>query len=220
MSTAPFSQRVLETPTIVSVAEQSAAIIKIIVPKAAIRAVMPPAIKELTATLAAQGIAPAGPMFTHHLAMDDAVFDFEVGFPIDGSLAETGRLRFGRLPEVVVARAIYRGGYEGLSAAWGELRQWTETNGHQKAIDLWEVYALGPETGSNTAEWRTELNQPISGHVHRRDDAADYGSLCPAARGPHVHGRLRARGTIGPSPSSDARGCIKSSVILATSEIY
>ncbi len=151
----------LETPSIISVHEQSAAIIRITVPQSDIRAVMPPAIKELRTTLAAQGIVPAGPMFTHHLSMDEAVFDFEVGFPVEGRLAETGRVRCGNLPAATLPRATYRGGYEGLSAAWGELRQWTEANGHTRGVDLWEVYASGPETSSNAAEWRTELNQPL-----------------------------------------------------------
>jgi hypothetical protein len=31
------------------------------------------------AAVAAQGIAPAGPWFTHHLRMDPATFDFEIG---------------------------------------------------------------------------------------------------------------------------------------------
>lgn len=76
-------------------------------------------------------------------------------------MAETGRVRCGSLPAATLARATYRGGYEGLSAAWGELRQWTEANGHTRGVDLWEVYASGPETSSNAAEWRTELNQPL-----------------------------------------------------------
>ncbi len=79
----------LETPSIISVHEQSAAIIRITVPQSDIRAVMPPAIKELRTTLAAQGIVPAGPMFTHHLSMDDAVFDFG-RIPRRGSLGGDG----------------------------------------------------------------------------------------------------------------------------------
>ena len=152
----------LEAPSITPVREQSAAVIRITVPQSDIRTVMPTAIKELRTTLAAQGIAPAGPMFTHHRAMDDAVFDFDVGFPIDRPLVETGRVRSGCLPAAIVARATYHGGYEGLSGAWGELRQWTDANGHARAANLWEVYASGPETGADALEWRTELNQTLA----------------------------------------------------------
>ncbi len=100
-------------------------------------------------------------MFAHHLTMDVAGFDFEVGFPIDGRPAETERVRAGSLPAATLARATYRGGDEDLSAAWTVLRRWVEANGHTRAADLWEVYASGPEMSSDVAEWRTELNQPL-----------------------------------------------------------
>lgn len=151
----------LETPSIISVPEQRAAIIRLTVKRSEMQAVMPTAIKELRMVLAAQGLVPAGPMFAHHLSMDGAGFDFEVGFPINEPLAETGRVRSGSLPAARLARTIHRGGYEGLSDAWGELRRWIKANGHTRAVDLWEVYASGPETGSDAAEWRTELNQPL-----------------------------------------------------------
>ncbi len=50
----------LEAPSIISVPEQSAAIIRITVPRSDMQSVMPPAIKELRTVLAAQGITPAG----------------------------------------------------------------------------------------------------------------------------------------------------------------
>jgi effector-binding domain-containing protein len=151
----------LEAPSVISVPQQDSAVVRLNVPKADIRAVMPAAIKEVRAALAGQGIVPAGPMFTHHLVLDDAMFDIEVGFPIDAPLVETGRVRVGCLPAATVVRATYCGGYEGLSAGWGELRQWIDANGHARAAHLWEVYARGPEAGSDVAEWRTELNQPL-----------------------------------------------------------
>ena len=43
---------------------------------------MSPGYRELMAALAAQGIAPAGPWFTHHLRMDPDTFDFEIGVPV------------------------------------------------------------------------------------------------------------------------------------------
>ena len=58
-------------------------------------------------------------------------------------------------------RTTYRGGYEGLGPAWGELDAWIRTNGHQPAEDLWEVYAVGPESGPDSTQWRTELNRPL-----------------------------------------------------------
>jgi hypothetical protein len=34
--------------------------------------------------------------------------------------------------------------------------------GLEPAAELWEIYAAGPESGSDPAGWRTELNRPIA----------------------------------------------------------
>lgn len=40
--------------------------------------------------------------------------------------------------------------------------QWIEANGHARADDLWECYAVDPESSLDSANWRTELNQPLT----------------------------------------------------------
>jgi effector-binding domain-containing protein len=112
--------------------------------------------------IAAQGIAPTGPWFTHHLKTPGEIFDFEIGVPVAGKVAPVGRVKPGRLPAANVARTVYRGPYEGLPAAWGEFMAWLATQGHAQAQDLWEVYAAGPESSPDPASWRTELNRPLA----------------------------------------------------------
>ncbi len=162
---------ILTQPIVLAVGERRAAIIRLTVPRPEMATAMPSAIAELKAVLRAQAITGTGKLFAHHLRMDSAVFDLEVGFAIDHAVAETGRVRPGSLPAATVARATYRGGYEGLSAAWGQLRQWIDANGHVRAADLWEVYMIGPEAGP-PAEWRTELNQPLRIDPAREGEAA------------------------------------------------
>ena len=53
---------------------------------------MGPGIRELTAAVAAKGIAADGPWFTHHLRMDPEVFDFEICVPITADVAAVGRV--------------------------------------------------------------------------------------------------------------------------------
>lgn len=151
----------LEPPFITQTSEQLTAVIHLTVPRAEIREVMGPGIGEVRAVVAAQGLTPTGPWFTHHLKMDPAVFDFEVGVPVGTAIAAAGRVRPGRLPATRVARALYRGPYEGLSDAWGEFMAWISANGHAPAADLWECYAAGPEASPDPAAWRTELNRPL-----------------------------------------------------------
>ncbi len=62
-----------------------------------------------------------------------------------------------------VARSVYRGPYEGLGPAWGELDAWIRANEHKPAPDLWEVYVAGPESSADPATWRTELSRPLNG---------------------------------------------------------
>jgi len=151
----------LDTPQIVQTDHQLTAVIHLTVPREEIRNVMGPGIAEVLAAVAAQGLVANGPWFTHHLKMDPATFDFEVGVPIPSPIAAEGRVRPGHLRAARVARTVYRGPYEGLAGAWGEFEAWIKANGHASAPDLWECYAVGPEARSDPAAWRTELNRPL-----------------------------------------------------------
>lgn len=152
----------IDTPHLTHSPAQHTAVIRLAIPRAEIQHVMGPAITEVMAAVAAQGIAPAGPWFTHHLRMDPEVFDFEVGVPVPTPVAAAGRVQPGELRATRVARTVYQGGYEGLGAAWGEFEAWLTAGGHAVAPDLWEVYAAGPESSADPAGWRTELNRPLA----------------------------------------------------------
>lgn len=152
----------LDTPRITQTAAQFTAIIRLTVPRSEIRQVMGPGIREVMAAVAAQGIAPTGPWLTHHLRMDPAIFDFEIAVPVSAPVAASGRVRAGHLPAARVARTVYHGPYEGLAAAWGEFDAWIAANGYTPGLDLWECYTVGPETSPDPANWRTELNRPLS----------------------------------------------------------
>jgi effector-binding domain-containing protein len=151
----------LERPHVTQATAQLTAVIPLTIPRERIREVMGPGISEVMATLAAQGIAPAGPWLTYHRRMDPKVFDFEIAVPVGKRVAESGRVRPGELPAARVARAVHVGGYEGLGAAWGEFEAWIAANGHEPRGDMWERYVAGPESGPDPAKWRTELNRPL-----------------------------------------------------------
>jgi effector-binding domain-containing protein len=151
----------LDTPQITQTAEQQTAVIHLTVPRSEIQNVMGPGISEVMAAVAAQGVVPAGPWFTHHLRMDPGIFDFEVGVPVDSPVLAVGRVRPGLLPAARVARTVYHGPYDGLGAAWGEFEAWITANGHTSGPDLWEVYVTDPSTDPDPATWRTEFNRPL-----------------------------------------------------------
>lgn len=153
----------LDTPRIIQTAAQQTAVIRLTIPREEIRQVMGPGISEVMAAIAAQGITPAGPVFSHHPRMDPDLFDFEVGVPVTAPVAAMGRVRAGQLPAATVARTVYHGPYEGLGAAWGEFMEWIKAAGHTPGPDLWECYVAGPEASPDPATWRTELNKPLLG---------------------------------------------------------
>jgi effector-binding domain-containing protein len=153
----------IDTPEITQSAAQVAAVIRFTIPREEIRNVMGPGIGELMTTIAAQGIAAAGPVFSHHFRMAPDIFDFEVGVPVTKPVSSAGRVKPGHLPATTVARTVYHGGYEGLGAAWGQFDAWIAANGHKSGPDLWECYVAGPESNPDPATFRTELNRPLIG---------------------------------------------------------
>lgn len=152
----------LETPNIVETADQPTAVLHLTVPAREIRNVMGPGLNEVRAAVAAQGIAVAGPWFTHHFQRPSDVFDFEICVPVAATITASGRVQPSQWPAMKVARAVYQGPYEGLGAAWGEFDAWIAANGHSPRPDLWERYVVGPESGPDSAAYRTELNRPLS----------------------------------------------------------
>lgn len=116
---------------------------------------------EVIAAVQAQGIGPAGPLFSHHFRMEPEIFDFEVGVPVTSAVVPVGRVVASELPATTVARANYHGPYEALGDAWGEFMDWLAANGHTPAPNLWECYLSGPESGPDPAKWSTELNRPL-----------------------------------------------------------
>jgi effector-binding domain-containing protein len=151
----------IDTPQITTTTAQLAAVIRLTIPRNEIWSAMGPGLTEVMAAVKAQGIGPAGPWFTHHLTMNPATFDFEICVPVTAPVAPVGRVTPGKFPAVTVARTIYRGDYGRLGEAWAEFNTWIAASGHSAGPDLYECYPVGPESSPNSADWRTELSQPL-----------------------------------------------------------
>ena len=151
----------IEQPEITETRPQPAAVIHVTVPRDQIRDAMGPGYEEVMAAVNAQGIGPAGPWYTRHFRMDPEVFDFEIGVPISGAVEPVGRVVPGERPAARVVRTVYHGGYEGLPEAWGEFDAWIASAGLSPTGALWEIYTVGPESGDDPAQWRTELIRPL-----------------------------------------------------------
>jgi effector-binding domain-containing protein len=135
----------IETPQIIQTQAQAAAVIRLTVARSEMMKVFGPAVGELMAALASQGVEPVGAVFAHHLKMSPDTFDFELGVKVTSPVKATGRVKPGELPAAKVARTIYHGPYDGL----------------EQAGSLWELYSVGPQSTPDPANWRTELNRPL-----------------------------------------------------------
>jgi len=148
----------IKVPAIATTVDQNYAALHLTVAREQIQQAMGPAIREVYSAVAAQGLKPAGPWFTHHFHRPNTTFDFEVCVPVGMRIEDAGSVAGKIWPAMTLARTEYQGGYEGLGAAWGEFAAWIEQQGLTPAPDLWEVYLVGPESSADPADWRTELN--------------------------------------------------------------
>jgi len=137
---------------------QPAAVIHLTIPRTEMQAAFPEAIHEILETLETQGMAPAGPPYARHFRFEPETFDFEVGFPTDGSVKPGGRVEAGELPAARVVRTIHQGAYEGLPAAWETFQTRIEAQELPVEKEFRERYVVGPEAGPDPKNWRTELS--------------------------------------------------------------
>lgn len=151
----------IDAPDIIRTAAQRTAVIRIKVPRAQIRQVMGPAMREVRDVVIAQGIGPSGPLYSHHFAVHADVFDFEVGVPVSAPVSPAGRVQPGEIPAAEMARTVYHGPYEGLGNAWVQFDDWIAANSHIPAPDLWERYLSGPDAQAEPASMETELSRAI-----------------------------------------------------------
>ena len=152
----------IQTPEIAQTTPQLAATIHLRIPRSEIRSVMGPGLNEILAAVKDQGIGPAGPWFTHHLKTDQATFDFEICVPVSSPVERVGRVVGREIPSMKVVQTVYNGSYEQLGHAWAEFNTWISERGHATAADFFECYPVGPESGPDAAQWRTELRRPLA----------------------------------------------------------
>jgi effector-binding domain-containing protein len=122
------------------------------------------ALPTLFGYCAEHGIVIAGPPLGIYYHVADGVFDMAVAIPVDG-LAEPvdPSMFFGSLPGGRVVRGTHVGPYDQITQAWGVLMEQAEADGLTRlAGPCWEEYKLGPDSGKNPSEWRTDLVQPIT----------------------------------------------------------
>jgi effector-binding domain-containing protein len=152
----------IEEPRITKLDATATAYIHLTIPRTDMPRVMGPAIEEIMSTVDGQDVEVTGAVFAHHLRMDPKTFDVEIGVPVSAPIAPSGRVEAGHRPDTRVAQTVHYGPYEGLPEAWGRFHDWVENSGHEWAPDIWECYLVHPDADPDPANWRTELNRPLT----------------------------------------------------------
>jgi effector-binding domain-containing protein len=122
---------------------------------------MSDALPIVAGALREAGVSPAGPPFARYFAAGPDGLDMAVGFPVAEPFLGAGIVHPGELPAGPAAVATHVGSHQGLETAWSGLRERAHALGRQLGDDPWEVYFIGPGSGVDEAEWRTELIWPL-----------------------------------------------------------
>lgn len=149
------------TPQLLELEEQATAVIRGTVPMAELGPFIDASFATLAETLQHQGMAPSGAAFARYDGPPGDVVELEVGFTTGTPVAPEGDVVASTLPAGPAARTVYTGGYDGLGAAWGELKSWIGAQGRAPGRLLWEVYLTEPRPETDPADLRTELTWQV-----------------------------------------------------------
>ncbi len=123
---------------------------------------MSDALELVAGALRTAGLTPAGPPFARYFSMSPDGLDVAAGFPVAEPFLGAGVVHPGELPAGPAAVATFVGPYDGLEAAWTTVRRRIAEMGWTRGDEPWEVYVIGPGSGVDEAEWRTQLVWPLA----------------------------------------------------------
>ena len=113
--------------------------------------------------VAAAGLPVTGPAFGWYRAMPTGSVDLAAGFWIDADAVRSlgGGVEVVELPGGPAAVGMHVGSYDGLSAAWAELRTWMTDHAARMRGDFLEVYVTDPSEAAGPSQNETRLILPI-----------------------------------------------------------
>lgn len=120
------------------------------------------AFADVMAAAAAQQAKVVGPPFGRYRQVAGG-WEVTAGFPVSGTLQDTGRVRYETLPGGRVARTVHRGPYDEIGPAYEATEAYAVENRFEPAGQPWEVYLDAPDV----PEPRTEVFlpcRPVAAH--------------------------------------------------------
>ncbi len=125
--------------------EQGAATVHGHVPPAEIADFLGGAFDEVAKVALAQGVQVTGPPFARYGAVATETWEVEAGFPVGGQVTPEGRVEPSTLLGGSTARALHRGDYSDLGAAYAAVESWMFQHGYATRGAPWESYLDDPQ---------------------------------------------------------------------------
>lgn len=132
------------------------------------------------------GGSPTGPPMAiyHDAEYRDQGADVEVAAPLavepgKGRVKGNSRVTVHPLPAVNAASAVYTGGYDGISSAYGALVGWVQSHGYRGSGPNRELYLQGPGPGVEPSRYITEVQFPVERIAAKRPDIREEVKMEP-----------------------------------------
>jgi len=141
---------------------QKAIVIKYDVPSKEVGPSMGKAFEKLYTYIMSNSIAPAGPPFSVYYSFDpNGNTVFEVGVPVSGAVEGNEELVYKEFPAVKAVSTLYKGAYEDMQPAYGELSNYIASNGLEATGTSWEVYLTDPSQVTDPKDYQTLIYFPV-----------------------------------------------------------
>jgi effector-binding domain-containing protein len=141
--------------------QQDTAVLHERVPMSEIAALIERALRTVMATLAAQGIRPAGPPIAMYFGMPSDTIEMEVGVPIDRPVTPDGDVVAGVLPGGSAVHAVHVGPYDALAQTYDRMYAWMQSQGIRPKDVMWESYLSDPAEHPDPGTLHTDIFWPI-----------------------------------------------------------
>jgi predicted enzyme related to lactoylglutathione lyase/effector-binding domain-containing protein len=150
-----------EEPVLVHCTEQPTAVVRETVAMDALPEFFSRAFGAVMAEAQGQNVQLAGPPFALYRGMPTETVDVEAGFPVAGSLADTGTVAPGTLPEADAFEAVHTGPYDTLGETYSAIQDRIREAGKNPSSAMWEFYLNGPPSEPDPSKWQTKVVWPV-----------------------------------------------------------
>jgi effector-binding domain-containing protein len=142
--------------------EQPTAVVREKVAMAALPDFFGRAYAAVAAEAQKQSVQMAGPPFALYRGTPTETVDVEAGFPVIGTIAESGTVVGSSLPATEAYETVHTGPYDTLEDSYTALQEHMKAAGKTPSETMWEYYLNGPPDEPDPQKWQTRVVWPVA----------------------------------------------------------